>query len=270
MTREKITIRQQIAHYFEDLETPIGMGINLIIVGLIFLSLVLFIVETYSIPESWRVWLHYVDLAILSLFSIEYILRLWCAESPVKFLLSFDSIIDLLVIIPLFIGFLDIRFLRILRWFRVVRLIRLINVEISIFNWKTEESVLFARIFLNLFSLVFIASGLIYQVEHQANPAIFQNFFDALYFSIVTMTTVGFGDVTPLSQGGKAVTLCMIVSGIVLIPWQIGLLTQQLLRNRQSTTKICPRCHWRFHDNDANYCKICGTKLEINQKESGV
>ncbi len=169
--------------------------------------------------------------------------------------------IDLLSILPLFVGFIDIRFIRILRWFRVLRLLRLIKFETSLFKIKSEDGIILVRIFLIIFSLVFIYSGAIYQVEHYSNPEVFKTFFDALYFSVVTMTTVGFGDVIPLSEAGKILTVIMIFSGILLIPWQLSILTQKFLQNTQQGNQVCSHCGLKFHDRDANYCKICGTKL---------
>ena len=131
-----------------------------------------------------------------------------------------------------------------------------------LFKIKAADGIILTRISLILFSIVFCYSGLIYQLEHQANPQVFRNFFDALYFSIVTMTTVGFGDVIPLSSNGRILTIIMIVTGIVLIPWQISDLIKQLLKAASPVTKICSVCGLSLHDSDANFCKICGSKLD--------
>ncbi|MGK7876067.1 MAG: ion transporter [Xenococcaceae cyanobacterium] len=255
-------LRERIALYFEDIETPTGLTINFTILGLIMLSLAMFVAETYPIPDYLQIWFHDIDLAILIIFAAEYLIRFWCADSKIKFLFSFFSLIDLIAIIPLLLGFMDIRFIRIFRWFRVLRIIRFMEFEIFIFRIGTEDGVIFARILLILFSIIFVYSGLIYQVEHIANPAAFNNLFDAIYFSIVTMTTVGFGDITPLSQGGRTLTLLMILTGIILIPWQLGDLIKQFLKTSNKVKKVCAGCGLSFHDADAEFCKICGVKLE--------
>ena len=110
-------------------------------------------------------------------------------------------------------------------------------------------------------TIIFVYSGLIYQVEHTVNPEAFQTFLDAIYFSVVTMTTVGFGDVTPLSEGGRLLTVLMILTGISLIPWQIGDLIKQLIKTANQANKVCLGCGLSSHDTDAKFCKICGTKL---------
>ena len=255
------TIKEKIAFYFDDFNSPMGITINLVILGLILLSSCIFVLETYPLSESIFSFLQQFDNLILCLFTVEYLLRLWCAKSKLKFIFSFFSFVDFLSILPLFIGFINIRYIRILRWFRVLRFLRLINFETSLFRIKSEDTIVLVRIFLILFSLVFIYSGAIYQVEHSSNPEVFKTFFDALYFSVVTMTTVGFGDVIPLSEAGRILTVVMIFSGIILIPWQLSILTQKFLQNNQQGNQVCSYCGLKFHDRDANFCKICGTKL---------
>lgn len=258
-----MSLRQKLALYLNDLKNPISLWVNLIILGLIFLSLILFVLETYSLPPYLTRICYTLDLTILGLFTLEYGLRLWCAENRLKYIFSFFSIIDLLSILPLFLGFVNLKFLRILCWFRVLRVLRFAKFKANFFNLTSKDSLTFIEVFLTLFSFIFIYSGLIYQIEHTANPKVFNDFFDAFYFTIVTMTTVGFGDVIPLSEQGKLLTVFMILSGIILIPWQIGTLTQQILKFTRSTNKTCPHCNLFNHDYDANFCKICGTKLEI-------
>lgn len=254
-------LRERIAHYFEDIETPLGIAVNGTILALILLSMAIFVAETYPITESVRIWLKGIDVAILIIFSLEYLIRFYGAASRLKFFFSFFSVVDLIAIIPLFLGWLDLRFLRILRWFRFLRVFRFFKFEVSLFKIVTEDGVIFARIILTLFAIVFICSGLIYQVEHQVNPQLFRNFFDALYFSVVTMTTVGFGDLIPLSESGRVVTLLMILTGVLVIPWQVGDLVKQFLKTVNKVNKSCPNCSLAFHDKDAIFCKVCGTKL---------
>jgi voltage-gated potassium channel len=105
--------------------------------------------------------------------------------------------------------------------------------------------------------IFFISSGLFFYVESELNPAV-KNFGDAFYFTVVALTTVGFGDIIPLSDAGKWVTVLMILSGIVLIPWQISLIVKEWVRMATKKKVICPKCGLRYHDEDASHCKSCG------------
>ena len=255
-------MKEKVAFYLEDIETPIGLTINLIILGLILLSLAIFVAETYPISDSLAQVLHFTDLGILVVFAIEYSCRFWSADNKRKFFFSGFSLIDLIGIFPLAFGLMDITFIRVFRWFRLLRIIRFWELETKILGLQTEATIPFVRIFLTLFSLIIIYAGLIFQVESPFHEDELNNFFDAFYFVVVTMTTVGYGDVTPLSEVGKAMTLMMISTGVLFIPWQLRELVVQLQKNSNTIEKQCPHCNLSLHDIDANYCKKCGTKLE--------
>ncbi|MEB3343058.1 ion transporter [Okeania sp.] len=261
-----IPTKQTLKFYLEDIETPIGKTINLILLFFILLSSAIFVAETYPIPEELFRILELIDDSILVCFAIEYLLRFWLADNKIKFIFNFFSLIDLLAILPIFPGILELSFLRIIRWFRILKLIRFLKFQIYIFRIGTEDGVIFARILLTLFSIIFIFSGLIYQVEHSVNPKSFKTFLDAVYFSVVTMTTVGFGDVTPISEKGRLLTVLMILIGISLIPSQLGDLIKQLLKTTNKTEKVCSHCGFYAHDIDAKFCKMCGTELIMNNE----
>ncbi len=256
--------KEKIAFYLKDLETSIGKAINLTIVGLVLVSSGIFVAETYSIPDSVRFILREVDAAIVIIFVVEYLLRLWSTENKAQYVLSFYSLIDIMAILPFFLGAFDTKFIRLLRWFRILRLIRFIEGKYFFVNISSEDGVIFARIIFTLLTIIFVYSGLIYQVEHPVNPSVFHTFLDAFYFSIVTMTTVGFGDVTPISELGRLLTVLMILTGIALIPWQVGDLIKRLVKTANQVETVCFNCGLSFHDADAHFCKICGSKLKKN------
>lgn len=257
--------REQTEFYLKDLETPIGKAINLIIAALVLVSSGIFVAQTYNIPTSIRLQLDVIDTAILIVFAVEYLLRLWSAEDKIKYIFSFYGIIDLLTILPFFTGVVDISFIRLLRWFRILRLIRFINGKFLFGSISTEDGMIFTRILFTLFAIVFVYSGLIYQVEHPVNPQSYSTFLDAFYFSVVTMTTVGFGDVTPISELGRLLTVLMILTGVALIPWQVGDLIRRLVKTANQIETVCSGCALAFHDMDAEFCKKCGTKLPVRK-----
>ena len=258
---DKRSLKEKTAFYLENTTTKIGLGINLSILGLILLSSAIFVAQTYPISKQLKASLEAVDFVILIIFTIEYILRLWSAKSPKKFLFSSFGIIDLIAISPLFIGWTDIHFIRVFRWFRILRIVRFWTVERRILGFNTEDSIVLVRIFLTLFTLIFVYAGLIYQVEHQINSDRLKNFFDAFYFVVVTMTTVGYGDVTPLSEAGRFMTVLMIFTGVLFIPWQLSELIGQVVKTANSVDQKCVGCGLSRHEADALFCKRCGTEL---------
>jgi len=223
---QQLSLRQKVAFYLEDTDTTIGLCSNLSILGLILLSSGIFVAQTYPISEQLTAILGIVDWGILIVFSVEYILRFWSAENPKQFVFSFFGLI-----------------------------------EQKILGFQTEDSIIFIRIFLTLFTLIFVYAGLIYQVEHPINSDRLVNFFDAFYFVVVTMTTVGYGDVTPLSQGGRLMTLLMIFTGVLFIPWQLSELIRQVVKTSSLVEQECTNCGLSRHEPDALFCKQCGTKL---------
>lgn len=261
-------LRQKVAFYLEDIETPIGQGLNLAIAALVLLSSGIFVAETYPLAAETRDQLNTIDDLILAIFACEYLLRLWCAEQKLKYLFSLYSVLDLLAIVPFFLGAIDISFIRLFRWFRILRLIRFVEGTALFGRVSSEDGAIFARILFTLVAIIFVYSGLIYQVEHPLNGDVFRTFLDAFYFSVVTMTTVGFGDVTPISEPGRLLTVLMILTGIALIPWQVGDLIKRLVKNSSQVDTLCPGCGLAAHDSDAQFCKLCGTLLKQPQKKA--
>lgn len=255
-------LRRKIALYLEDIETPAGRAVNLFILGLILLSSAIFVAQTYAIPDSVRNVIDVIDRLIGLIFVTEYIIRFLCADDKIKFFIRPFSLLDLMAVLPFVLRLTNIQYIRMFRWFRILRLIRFIDLKIYFLRINSEDGVIFARILFTLFTIIFVYSGLIYQVEHPVNTEAFETFLDAFYFSVVTMTTVGFGDVTPISEVGRLLTVLMILTGIAVIPWQLGDLIKQLLKTANEVEKVCSGCGLPFHDKDAQFCKICGTKLE--------
>jgi voltage-gated potassium channel len=254
-------LADKIAFYLEDIQHPIGKIVNLSIAGLVLISTGIFVAETYPISADVRSILIRVDATILAIFAIEYVIRAIASPDKLKYIFSFYSLIDLITILPVLTGITDISFIRILRWFRILRLLRFIEGKAVFGNLDREDSSIVTRILFTIFSIIFIYSGLIYQVEHTVNPQVFGTFFDALYFAVVTMTTVGFGDITPTSDAGKLMTVLMILTGIALIPWQLKDLIEQIAKGSNKVSTICKNCQLSTHDLDASFCKRCGSKL---------
>jgi voltage-gated potassium channel len=254
-------IREKIGFYLEDIETPIGKWLNLLITGLVLISTGTFVAETYALEPELANFLHQLDSAIMAIFTIEYVVRLVVAQKRWQYVFSFYALIDFVAIFPFLFGVFDASFLRVFRWFRILRLIRFIEGRTAFGNLDRHDSLVVTRIIFTICSIIFVYSGLIYQVEHPVNPRMFGTFLDAIYFSVATMTTVGFGDITPISTMGRLLTVLMILTGIALIPWQLGDLVKQVVKSGDKVSKTCASCQLASHETDALFCKRCGKAL---------
>jgi voltage-gated potassium channel len=259
----KMSLRETIQFYLIDCKTIPGKLTDIFIIFLNILVCILFVIDTYDIPESTRGFLWYMEVVIIFLFIIEYIARLYGSRRRVKHIFNIFSLIDLAAILPVFSVFfpaaapLRIGFIRVFRIFRVFRFLRFAADPVFFFGTISSRLLKIVRLLLTILIIFFVSSGLFWLVEHTTNPGI-TNFGDAFYFSVVSLTTVGFGDITPASAGGRWVTVLMVLSGIILIPWQVGQIIKEWLGLSAKKEVVCPRCGLKYHDKDASHCKACG------------
>ncbi len=237
-----------------------------------FLAIVLFVIDTHNIGETAHGYLVMGEFVLVGFFIIEYVARMWVAEKKVKHFFNIYSIIDLLSIIPILANFGNLAFFRIFRILRLFRMLRVLRFQRifkqkdTMFGQLSDTKLIIIRIVLTVFTIIFVSSGMIWFIESKINPG-YGTLWDAMYFSIVTLATVGYGDVTPLSPWGKVVTVAMILSGIAVIPWQLGKLVKILFQSASKTILKCTKCGLQEHDKQAQYCMNCGTKLPKKKKK---
>ena len=161
-------------------------------------------------------------------------LRIYVAKKPLQYIFSFYGFIDLIAILPFYLnGVLDLRFLRAFRVLRIFRVVRLIKYNDALNRFKKafaivkEEIILF---FLITIVLIFITSAGIYYFEHEAQPEVFKSVFHSAWWSIVTLTTVGYGDVYPITLGGKIFTFFVLMIGVGIVTIPAGLVATALLK----------------------------------------
>ena len=222
----------------EDNTTKKGRYFDYFIQALIFLSLVSFSLDTLpNLSEEFRQFLDSFEVFSIIVFSVEYLLRVYVSKKPFKYFFSFYGIIDIVAILPFYLNtFLDLRFLRAFRVFRVFRALKLMryNKAINRFNLAfkivKEEIILFFMITL---VLIFITSAGIYFFENEAQPEVFKSVFHSAWWSIVTLTTVGYGDVYPITIGGKIFTFFVLMIGVGLVTIPAGLVATALSKARE-------------------------------------
>lgn len=249
-------------------DTRLGRAYAVVMATLVVIISTTFVIETYELPEKVFYSLTLLDQVITICFLADYLMRWWVKDFSIRYLFTPMAIIDLLSILPLFFPGSNWQFMRVIRIFRILRLLRVFRKDGLINVRYTEFHLRVLRILFTVFCLIFIASGTIYVVEHEYSPHTFGTFFDAFYFSVVTLTTVGYGDIVPASSHGKIFTILIIISGVLLIPWQFMTLARHLLGHYNKHSIICPKCELSLHDIDANYCKLCGRRLVVQPEDS--
>ena len=223
------TWKERINFYFADIETPMGRTFDLVVIALVIMVSAIFVIGTYDISVAFRQILNTAETVIISIFILEYFLRFWVAQNKIRHSFSIYSLIDLLAILPFFFA-AHIEFLRVFRAFRFLRLLRFYHPHRIIGRFTTKDVFLVSRLFFTFFTIIFVSSGLMHYIEHPVNPEKFGNFFDAFYFSFIAMTTVGFGDITPITTAGKVVTILMISAALIFIPWQMGEFIRRIIQ----------------------------------------
>jgi voltage-gated potassium channel len=260
--------RSALQFYLIDCTTLPGKLIDILIVLLNMAVCAILVVETYPVSPAFRERMWQAEIIIVSVFILEYMARLYGARNRMKQMRDIYSIIDLVTILPTLILVLfsvggveadlgAVGIFRALRIFRILRFFRFTADPDFFFGRITYQFLRVLRLFLTIIIIFFISSILFYEVEHPVNASV-STFTDAFYFTVVALTTVGFGDITPLSEGGKWVTILMILSGIILIPWPISRIVKEWIHFARKRDIVCTRCGLRYHDDDASHCKSCG------------
>jgi voltage-gated potassium channel len=262
------SFRETIQFYLIDCKTPLGKLIDGFIIILNLFICALFIIDTYPVSAATEAFLWKAEVIIVLFFIIEYAARLYGAKSRLKQLVDVYTVIDLiailptlaLLVLPVFGITLDFGFVKLIRIFRVFRIFRFLRFTADpdfFFGSITVQLLKVVRLVLTIFMIFFISSGLFFYVESGTNTNV-KSFGDAFYFTVVALTTVGFGDITPRSDAGKWVTVLMILSGIILIPWQVSRVVKEWVHMASKAEIVCPGCGLRYHDRDASHCKACG------------
>jgi voltage-gated potassium channel len=219
----------------EENDTTIGKIFDFFIQFLIIISLISFSVETLpDLNLKTKRFLNILELVIVIIFSIEYILRLVVSDRKLKFIFSFFGLIDLFAILPFYITIgIDLRSIRIFRLFRLLRSFKLMRYNNSILRFKNAISMIKEDLIVFLFStamLLFFSSVGIYYFENPAQPDQFKSVFDCLWWAVVTLTSVGYGDIYPITVGGKIFTFIILIIGLGIVAVPTGLIASALTK----------------------------------------
>lgn len=250
--------------------TKAGRAFDLSLIIAIMISLSILILE--SIPEVdqvWGSWLRYGEYAFTTLFTLEYLLRLYCSPKPSAYAKSFFGVVDLLAILPTYIAFFFpgasfmgvIRLLRVLRIFRILKLVRYLqdsNILLrSLMMAKRKIFIFFSAVAI----LVTIFGALIFVIEGPEHG--FNSIPESIYWAIVTITTVGYGDLVPKTALGQGIAAMTMLLGYSILAVPTGIITAELNNEMHSHRQLvkCPNCSQSGHESDALFCKHCGSQL---------
>ena len=273
MSKKKQNTRQKLYDIIFLADTPAGKAFDIALLIAIVISVIAVILDSVaSIREKIGHFLFILEWVVTILFSLEYILRIYVSRKPYKYIFSFYGIIDLLAILPTYLSLVlvgshylvVIRILRILRVFRVLKLGRFLKAS-DVLMVSLKESrhkiIIFVEV---VFIIVVIMGSLMYLIEGPRHG--FTSIPRGIYWAIVTLTTVGYGDIAPSTPLGQALSSIIMIMGYAIIAVPTGIFTVEM--SRASHKKItdkgfvhCNSCGKFPHEVDAEYCKYCGARI---------
>ena len=264
------SLRDRVRLIIFESETRAGRTFDVLLIFAILVSVAAVLLE--SVPAANARFgdaLRVVEWGFTIAFTIEYGVRLWCIEQPRLYARSFYGIVDLLGILPTYLSllFVDTQYVTVVRILRVLRVFRVLRMG----RWVSEASLLWEallasrrKVLVFLFAvltLVVVFGSLLYGIEGPAHG--FDSIPTAIYWAIVTLTTVGYGDIVPQTPLGRGLASCIMIMGYGIIAVPTGIVTVELneAARRRANTRTCPVCSAEGHAREASYCWRCGSEL---------
>jgi len=261
-------LRQRLHEIIFEADTPAGKLFDIVLILSIVASVVVVMLDSVAALDAQYGQLFLVlEWFFTIIFTAEYLLRLSCIGRPSKYAKSFYGIVDLLSILPSYVSLflpggkflLVIRILRLLRVFRVLKLVQYVGASDNLQRalWASRRKI--AVFLLSVFLLMIIFGSVMYIVEGPENG--FTSIPRSIYWAIVTMTTVGYGDISPQTSLGQTLASLVMILGYGIIAIPTGIVTSELTFRHHVSTQVCPECSGEGHEIDAEYCKFCGAEL---------
>jgi voltage-gated potassium channel len=272
---KKEGLRERLQTSFFEPETRTGRAFEITIIFLIIISVLVVILESIrAIELQYSGILLWLEIFFTVIFSLELILRLICAKRAGSYIFSFYGIIDIISILPMYVSyavtgthimgphpFLIIRVFRLIRLFRILKLSKYVNEGSTIVKALAASKRKIIVLLFAVLSVIIMMGALMYLVEGQGNG--FTNIPLSIYWAVETMTTVGFGDIVPVTPLGQAIASVLMLLSYVVIAIFVGILSSELTKINYDSEKgrECKSCKTRTSDADAKFCKGCGKKL---------
>ena len=269
-TKSPSPLRAKLHEIIFEADTPAGKLFDVLLIVSILLSVALVMLDSVeSVQLSYGRWLYLGEWLFTILFTIEYLLRLYSVGRPGAYATSFFGIIDLMAVLPTYLSIfipgtqylLVIRILRVLRIFRVLKLVQYLGAA-RMLGQALRASRRKITVFLFVvLTVVVIFGALMYLIEDAENG--FTSIPQSIYWTIVTLTTVGYGDISPQTPLGQTIASIIMIIGYGIIAVPTGIVTVELSQayRKEISTQACPECSAEGHDQDAKHCKFCGSQL---------
>jgi voltage-gated potassium channel len=224
-----------VVNLTDDGESSVGLAFVYLIQSLIILSVITFTVSTIPDLEiGMQVFLEEIEMVIVVFFTIEYALRIYAAEKPWSFVFSFYGLVDLIAIVPFYVALgVDLRVIRIFRMLRALRFLKLVRYNKAARRYRRALSLIWEELVLFLtvsFMFLYLAAVGIYYFENTAQPEIFTSVFHSMWWALTSLTTVGYGDMSPITVGGKIFTYFVLMIGLGTVAVPTGLLATALIQ----------------------------------------
>lgn len=252
-----------------EAESPAGKWFDILLIASILASVVAVMLDSVSsFSNRYGAFLIGAEWFFTLLFTVEYLLRLSCVDRPRRYATSFFGVVDLLAIIPTYLSllipstkyFLVIRILRILRIFRVLKLVQYMGEAVMLMKALKASGRKITVFLFTVFTLIIILGSLMYLIEGSENG--FTSIPRSIYWAIVTLTTVGYGDISPQTNTGQILAAFVMILGYSIIAVPTGIVTVELSHvASRHNTRSCRSCSAEGHDSDAAFCKDCGAQL---------
>ena len=268
MTKSKF--RTRLGDVIFETDTPTAKAFDIVLLIAIFLSVIVVLLDSVvSLNEKYGEIFYVLEWAFTILFTLEYILRIYSAKKPFKYIFSFYGVIDLLSILPTYLSaflvgshyLVVIRILRLLRVFRVLKLARFVGAADTLrtaLRNSRAKIIIFMEVVL---TIVVIVGSIMYLIEGPENG--FDSIPKSIYWAIVTLTTVGYGDIAPNTPLGQILASMLMITGYAIIAVPTGIITTEMskISSNKIQQKECSSCQAGNHDIDAVYCNKCGNVL---------
>ena len=248
-------------------DTPSAKGFDIALLVCIALSVAVVILDSVnSLHDRYGQWLFALEIFFTAIFTVEYVLRLVCARRPHRYALSFFGIIDLLAILPTYFLFFGVQYLAAVRVLRLLRIFRILKLGHYLSQARVITTALHASrhkiaVFLYAVVMITIVFGAVMYVVEQGNDD-FDSIPKSMWWAVVTLSTVGYGDVVPESPLGKLIAGIIIIMGYGIIALPTGIVTVEMARAAEGEPRECDSCARVIRDRSAVHCKFCGERLQ--------